>query len=249
MPGGNGKQSLMSADVSLALRFAESVGDARGVEAADRLCIACVQLLHVDAAAISLVFDGAKSGTLGVSSERARSLDEVQFVQGQGPCVDCVAERRPVFVADLAGAESVRWPAYAAAMLERGICGVYALPIAVAGEYVGGLDLFCADAEPIGAERLAGAAAAAQMANLPVMDLLAEDLQAAVSDPESNAWAELTALSRVEVSQATGVLMAQLDIEPAEALIRLRAYSYAHDRGASEVARDILERRIRLSDE
>ena len=47
-----------------------------------------------------------------------------------------------------------------------------------------------------------------------------DDLQAAVNDPESNAWTEFHALSRAEVSQAIGMLVAQLGIEPAETVDR-----------------------------
>jgi AmiR/NasT family two-component response regulator len=75
------------------------------------------------------------------------------------------------------------------------------------------------------------------------------DLQAAVSDPSSNAWVELNTLSRAEVSQATGMVMAQLGIDAAEALVRLRAHAYATDRSAVDVARDILDRRLRLEDD
>ncbi len=71
-------------------------------------------------------------------------------------------------------------------------------------------------------------------------------MQAAAGDPTSNAWAELNALSRAEVSQATGMLVAQLGIEPAEALVRLRAHAYATGRTATDVARDILDRRLKL---
>ena len=42
------------------------------------------------------------------------------------------------------------------------------------------------------------------------------------------------------------MLVAQLGIEPAEALLRLRAHAYATGRAATDVARDILERRLRL---
>ncbi|MGZ5392831.1 MAG: GAF and ANTAR domain-containing protein, partial [Mycobacterium sp.] len=52
----------------------------RGVDAADRLCEACVTLFDVDAAAICLIFDGANSGTLGSSGEPARQYDELQFL-------------------------------------------------------------------------------------------------------------------------------------------------------------------------
>ena len=53
-------------------------------------------------------------------------------------------------------------------------------------------------------------------------------------------------MSRAEVSQATGMLVAQLEVEPAEALVRLRAHAYATGRSATDVARDILDRRLRL---
>jgi AmiR/NasT family two-component response regulator len=75
------------------------------------------------------------------------------------------------------------------------------------------------------------------------------DLQAALFDPSSNAWTELNTLSRAEVSQATGVLIAQLGIDAAEALVRLRAHAYATDRSAIDVARDILDRRLVLEDD
>jgi hypothetical protein len=91
-----------------------------------------------------------------------------------------------------------------------------------------------------------GATAAAELAGVPVLDLLDSDMQASVADPTSDAWAELNNLSRAEVSQATGMLVAQLEIEPAEALVRLRAHAYATGCSATDVARDILERRLRL---
>jgi AmiR/NasT family two-component response regulator len=93
---------------------------------------------------------------------------------------------------------------------------------------------------------LAGAIAAAELAGVPLLDLLDGDLQAAVADSNSNAWAELNALSRVEVSQATGMLVAQLGVDPAEALVRLRAHAYTTGRSATDVARDVLERRLKL---
>ena len=65
-----------------------AIGARRGAEAADSLCRACVGLFAVDAAAISLIFDGANTGTLGASSTDARAYDELQFTfveSGAGP--------------------------------------------------------------------------------------------------------------------------------------------------------------------
>lgn len=203
-------------------------------------------VFDVDAAAISLVFDGANTGTLGSSSAHARLCDELQFTLGEGPCLESVSMRAPVLVMDLADLNDQRWPVYGPAMLELQIRGVYAMPVVVAGEYVGALDLFRAlPGRLVGAE-LAGAVLAAELASIPLLDVLDGDMQAAVTEPGSSAWVEFNSLSRVEVSQATGMLVAQLGVDPTEALLRLRAHAYATGRAATDVARDILERRLRL---
>lgn len=205
-----------------------------------------MNLFDIDAAAISLVFDGANAGTLGSSDASARRYDELQFTLGEGPCLESVARRSPVLVADLADPTDTRWPAYGPAMLANDIRWVFAMPLLVAGEHVGALDLFRAMPGRLNGDEFAGAAAAAELAGIPLLDLMDGDLQAAVADPTSNAWAELNSLSRAEVSQATGMLVAQLGIEPTAALVRLRAHAYATGQTATDVARDILDRRLRL---
>ncbi|MGA8332757.1 MAG: GAF domain-containing protein, partial [Mycobacterium sp.] len=115
----------------------EAVDGRRGLAAADSLCVACVTLFDIDAAAISLIFAGVSSGTLGSSDAAARVYDELQFTIGEGPCLDSVSTRTPVLVADLATRDQVRWPLYRPAMLDHKIRGIFAIPVVVAGEYVG----------------------------------------------------------------------------------------------------------------
>jgi GAF domain-containing protein len=227
-------------------QFRAAVDDRRGLAAADSLCEACVTLLDIDAAAISLVFAGVTTGTLGSSGAAARVYDELQFTFGEGPCLDSVATRGPVLIADLANGNDGRWPAYRPALLDHKIRGVFAVPLVLAGEFVGALDLFRGKPGDLHSDHLAGAVIAAELAGIPLLDLMSSDLQAAVNDPGSSAWAEFNALGRTEVSQATGMLVAQLGVEPAEALVRLRAHAYATNRSATDVARDILDRRLRL---
>ena len=203
-------------------------------------------LFDIDAAAISLLFEGGASGTLGSSGASARIYDELQFTLGEGPCLDAVALRAPILVSDLANLDDNRWPVYSPAMLDLKSRGIFVVPVVLAGEHVGALDLFRARPGVLDGEEIAGAVLAAALASIPLMDLMDADLQAAVNDPNSDAWAELSALSRAEVSQATGMLVAQLDVEPAAALVRLRAHAYATGRSATDVARDILDRRLRL---
>ncbi len=233
-------------DVPIKDGLTASVSGQRGAQAADRLCEACVGLLHVDAAAISLIFDGTNTGTLGASSAPARMYDELQFTLGEGPCLESVAQRNPILVPDLAAATEVRWPAYVPAMLAHKIYGVYAMPVVLAGHYIGALDLYRNRPGPLDLDDLAGALLAAELAEAPLLDLIAHDLQLAVADPDSGVWTDLNALTRVEISQATGMLIDQLDVGPTEALVRLRAYAYMTGRSATEVARDILDHGLRL---
>ena len=238
--------NLVRLNVAVHDHLLTAVAGRRGVDAADRLCEACVVLFDIDAAAISLVLDGASSGTLGSSGAAARMYDELQFMLGEGPCLDSVARRIPVVVVDLADPAELRWPAYGPAMLGHQIRAVFAVPVVVAGEFVGALDLFRAQPGELSTENLAGAVAAAELAGVPLLDLMDGDLQAAAGDPKSGAWAEFNTLCRAEVSQATGMLVAQLEVEPAEALVRMRAHAYAAGQSVTYIARDILDRRLKL---
>jgi hypothetical protein len=234
-------------DVAILDELLAIVGEKRGAQAADGLCEACVQLFGVDSAAISIVFDGANIGTLGASGTTARELDELQFTLGEGPCLDAVESGVPILILDLADVDvPPPWSAYGRALLDHQIRGVYALPVMVAGQCVGSLDLFRRQPGLLRADYLTGVLVAADLAQLPFLDFLGADLHAAVTDPGSDAWAELNTLSRTEVSQATGVLVAQLQVAPAIALLRLRAHAYATGRSATHVARDILARRLNL---
>ncbi len=222
-----------------------------GIPAANALCVASVGLLGVDGAAVSVVYDGASRGTFGSSSETSRRLDEYQFTFGEGPCLDAVARREAVLVPDLDSPDERRWPAFAGAVLGDGIRGVFALPIMVTSMCVGALDLFRDTPGPMADEQLAGAAVAAHLASLTLLDLMATDTPDDVPDAgaaaaDDDGWGRLAELDRIEVYQATGVLISQLNVGPAEALVRLRAHAIATGRTASQVARAVLEDGLEL---
>jgi hypothetical protein len=221
-------------------------GSRPGLSAADRLCRACVDLLTVDGAAISLIHEGTTRGTFGSSGPLSRRLDELQFTFGEGPCLDAARTARPVLVADLRDPTEERWPAFAGAVLEAGVRAVYALPVAVASASVGVLDLFRNAAGPLVGDDLAGGLLAAELAALPLLDLMAGDNDWTGMGEGADAWSELASLERVEVYQATGMIMGLLEVSSAEALVRLRAFAFTHGLTATEVAWSIVERRVVL---
>lgn len=225
-------------------------GNPPGLSLADALCTTCVDLFGVDGAAVSLVLDGTSTGTFGSSSPSSRQLDEYQFTYGEGPCLDAVATRESVLVPDLDSPTEQRWPAFRGAVLGEGIRGVFAVPIMLTSVCVGALDLFRARPGPLGGNALAGALLAAELAAAPLLDLISE-----VGDDEQDETSSRTVeatgtlppeMDRVEVHQATGMLISALDVDAAEALVRLRAHAVATDQTASQVARAIIERRLML---
>jgi hypothetical protein len=220
---------------------------ASGLAAADALCHACVDLLDVDGAAISLIHEGSSRGTFGSSGELSRRLDEYQFTYGEGPCLDAVAQDRPILVADLADLEEQRWPAFTQAVRAAGIAAVFAFPISLVASPIGAIDLFCRRPGRLDADRLNGAHRAAQLASLPLLDMMAGIGRS--GRQRTHAWSELASLERVEVYQATGMIIAQLDVSPAEALVRLRAYAFAHDLTASQVAWKVVGRTLSFGDD
>jgi hypothetical protein len=228
---------------------AAMAGPGRGRAAADRLCGACVELLAVDGAALSIIYDGAITRSLGASGQLSRELDELQFTLGEGPCLQAVNSAAPVLVADLDDPTLTLWPGFAEAALHRGVRAVFALPVSAAASAIGALDLYRQQPGELGELALAGGLVAAELAALPLLDLMGIDLDAALTDETSGAWEQLTQLTRVEVYQAAGMLIAQLNVTPAEALIRLRAYAYANDRTASDVAFAIIEEGLLLTDD
>jgi hypothetical protein len=48
------------------------------------------------------------------------------------------------------------------------------------------------------------------------------------------------------VHQASGMVAAQLEVSVGQALIRLRAYAFGNDRSLTEVAQDVVARKLRF---
>jgi hypothetical protein len=196
--------------------------------AADRLCGACVRLLQVGRRLDlgHLRPRGARHlRDLRLERRLSRTLDELQFTFGEGPCRDAVTSGRPVLVDDLDDAAERRWPVLTGALLEQGVRAVYALPIAVSATCLGSLDLYRSRSGPLREPALSAGMWAARLAARPLLDLMTADVDWRAASEGEGGWQQLASLERVEVYQATGVLIAALDVTPAEALVRLRAYA------------------------
>jgi len=222
------------------------VGGQRGSPAADRLCRAALKLVGVDAAAISLVDDGESRGTFGASDAGARLLDALQFTAGEGPCLDTARTLVPVLVSDLRAQDETRWPAFSDAAERSGVRGVFAFPVQVGRIALGAIDLFRSVPGSLSGAQMTCALLIADAAAQILLDLIDERSGVAGRDDPLEQWAQVATLARGDVYRATGMIMAQLDVTPAEGLVRLRAYAFSHELTAIEVAELVTSRRLRL---
>jgi GAF domain-containing protein len=206
-----------------------------------RLCSVAIWDLPAWGVAVSLMTDDTSQGLAAASDEMSKAVEELQFVLGEGPCLDALAMRRPVLVPDLSGEPETWWPGYAPAARAHGVRAVFAFPMQVGGARLGVLDVYRNEVGSLSVVELTEALTFAQVATAAVLDGQERSAEGGVVDGLDGAFE-----SRYELHQAQGMIMVQLGISLADAMVRLRAYAYANERSLSLVAADIVARRLTL---
>ncbi len=213
----------------------------------ERICQACMDGLDIDGAAMSVLTATSSRSTLWSSDATAELLEDLQFTLNEGACMQAATTGRPVLVTDLhLGVETARWPVFAAAVADNTpIRALFAFPLQWGTVNLGVLDLY----------RIApGGLPAGQWRDaLAAVDTAAVMLMGQRTNPGSSGdggggdggdWLDHAVAHRAEVHQATGMVLAQLDISATDALARLRAYAFLTGRLLIDVAGDVVERRL-----
>jgi hypothetical protein len=180
-------------------------------------------------------------GSICTTDEVSERIEQLQYELGEGPCVDAYNLDHPVLEPDLRDPETPRWLAFAGPALDAGARAVFGFPLRVGAARLGALNLY--------ADR-PGALTAEQQADALVMaDVVAETvllLQADAPPGQIAVELEVQANFQFIVHQATGMVAAQLEIGIGQALVRLRAYAFGNDRSLTDVADDVVARRLRF---
>jgi hypothetical protein len=194
----------------------------------------------VDATAIAVILAASPRETVYTSSQIAADMEELTMTLGEGPGVDALAGGIAL-AGDLSEAWCRdRWPVFAAAAVDGGVRAAFALPLRVGGIRLGVMDLYRALPGDLDQMQLADALLLADTACALLLDSTQHRASPDGTGPEE------ASLQHPEVHQATGMIIAQLEVSSAVALIWLRAYAYAHSRRLRDVAADIVARRLRL---
>jgi hypothetical protein len=203
-----------------------------------RMCRAAVRHVPAAGVGVSLVNDDGVLITAAASDDASFAVEELQFTLGEGPCLAAYEARGPVLVPDLSTTMTTTWPAYATAALDQGVRAVFAFPLQIGVMRLGALDIYRGETGVLPPPALSRA--------LSFAELTMEGLLDVGSDSGMDDFVDEVSDGGYRVYQAQGMVMIQLGVSAQEALLRLRAYAYSHERRLSEVAEDIVRRRVTL---
>lgn len=227
-----------------------------------RLVEECRQATEMSGVGLALMGEEGAAGILAATSGHAQQMEDLQFELGEGPCMDASRSGRPVFCSDLALDGDKRWPVFAPGARQAGVEAAFTFPLQVGAVGLGVLDLYRDRRGPLTAPQVSEAVAFADASVAVLLHLRGDAGPESDSRPGRAAensgtdpahgpagvdWAELVD-RRAVVHQAAGMISVQLDVNVAVALLRLRAHSFSHGRPISEVAAEVVARRLRFDD-
>ena len=211
---------------------------------ADRLrgiCDLCVSELAVSGARVRVLGGVATKGggaLVYATDPVSLRLEDLAATSGVAPSFDAFAQRHPLLVPDLAQ-DQHRWPGFAAEALEVGVAALFAFPLQIGGARLGVLVLHRMEPGCLTPDELTDALLLSDEATETILD----DLDG-LRPMELPGMVDIQA----EVHQATGFVAVNLGVSLNEALLRIRGYAFAHRLTLTGVARQIIERRLRLED-
>ncbi|MEU4242522.1 GAF and ANTAR domain-containing protein [Actinoplanes sp. NPDC026619] len=186
----------------------------------------------VEEASVTLV-RGKDAHTAAFSGDLALILDEWQYREGGGPCLDAAAASETLLVRDLTGEQ--RWPVYIAQALESGVRSSLSVGLPVHESVTGALNLYARkpdnfDQDAVVLAQTFSGYAAIALANAHLYDAtasLAQHLQAAMEH-------------RAVIEQAKGIIMAERHCTPEEAFTILSRLSQTTNRKLRDIATDLV---------
>ena len=207
------------------------------------LCQPFLNVLPVTGASISMLKSPFRTEVVCASDAQAARLDELQIDLGEGPCWDAVATLQPVLIDRFDDVSHSPWPMFTAALAPDTIGALFAFPLVVGTLSIGAVDLYATQPATLNTTQIKNASL---LADIAARQVLRRELSLADHDPNGERD-NTQEYSRRVVHQATGMVLAQLNIPAADALLVIRGHAYAHGLTVRDVASRVVERHIDFS--
>ncbi|RLP93553.1 ANTAR domain-containing protein [Micromonospora sp. BL4] len=179
------------------------------------------------------LIQGSRSYTAAYTGDLALRLDELQYEQGRGPCLDAASSGTVIMVEDMATER--RWPTWAASARATGAASSLSVALPIQEAVVGALNIYGraprAFTEVVQlAQTFAGHAAVA------VANAQRYDSAAALAEQMRNAMR-----SRAVIEQAKGIIMERRRCSADEAFAVLAKISQDSNQKLRDVAETLVE--------
>jgi hypothetical protein len=233
--------------VDRAIRVVAAINEVASTEGVPvtvhHVCVACAAAVQASGVGLYLTRELGLCEPLYVTNPVSEQVAELQVTLGEGPATEALGHDHPVLVPALSSSASIqRWPAFAPAAVEAGVPAVFAFPLVMGAISVGALEIHRGREGDLSAAELTEALLFADAALPRVLDHL--------SGPDTVEGPDLPSSGFeyrwMVVHQATGIISVQLNSDLTVAFLRLRAHAYLTGRRLSQVANDVVERRVRF---
>jgi len=222
-------------------RILAELADGESSWPATRLCAVGPQITGANGVGVMLMSGDIPSGSLCSSDDVSQLIEDLQYTLGEGPCVDAYRGDQFVTEPDLADPQTRRWFAFTPPALQAGVRAVFGFPLRVGTVRLGALNLYRDRPGELSTDQHADALVLADLTARWVLDTQAGAPSGVVAEE-----LEVGAEFHFAVHNAAGIVSVQEGISVTEALIRLRAFAYSHDRLLADVAQDVIARKLRL---
>lgn len=212
------------------------MGDATATGDTDvDLCAAFIDTLDVGGASITVLGTFGHQSTIAVTDPLAARLDELQFALGEGPRFDALRTSRMAVAVDIRASEETRWPIFLAAIAGLNVRALIAVPLMIGAITIGVVDLYRTSPGALSAREQESAALIARIVAVPALNAAFT-----AADDEAALGRETAPEMRREVHQATGIVLAQLDISATDAFLQLRAFAFSSASTVAGIARQVI---------
>ena len=138
----------MTKDSSAWTRVSDSLGELAGLllgaeppnEVLHRVAALATRTISSTASCSVSVTRGETVETVAAANELSRQLDEMQYTNGDGPCLEALREGTAVYAAALP--QETRWGQYPQLAVDHGVLSMLSLPLAPQGKTIGALNLY-----------------------------------------------------------------------------------------------------------
>ena len=183
-------------------------------------------------ASVTLI-ESDRAHTAAFTGPLARDLDETQYREGHGPCLEVAQSSGTLAVPDMAA--ETRWPGFARRALDAGIGSSVSVALPLQQAVIGALNIYAAqpaafDPGAIELARTFAGYAAVAIANAHLYQTtatLAENMRRAME-------------TRAVIEQAKGIIVAQQHCTPEQAFELLTRLSQATHRKLRDCATDLV---------